>query len=332
MEDNYSLVHTEETSIHPTPLPSYREHLAHKAGDEYEAAEILYEAVSIEGNPNIILQFHECRTRAWFVRHTETGQVKVASNACKLRWCPFCANAKRWLITKNVEQWLAGLTDRRFLTFTLKHSDESLQKQIEKLYECFKSIRRTIDWKYHVEGGVWFFQLKKSEPSGQWHPHLHVLVTGRYWARQSLSALWLKVTGDSMVTDIRAIRNNRTAAEYVARYSSKPTELSVNTVQTNVEVYLALKGKRLCGAFGTAKSIQLTTKPTAEIRKFVKLATWLDVIQNKETNTEYNDIWNAYANKLPLAYVPDCAVLSQSGLTEEHIDPPAAIPKQKWLF
>jgi glutaredoxin len=332
MEDSCSLVHTEETTQHPTPLPSYREHLAIKAGDEYSAAEILYEAVSIDGNPNIILNFRTCRSRAWFVRHDVTGQIKVASNACRLRWCPFCANAKRWLITKNVEAFLDANADKRFITLTLKHSDETLENQISRLYNHFKNLRRTVDWQYHVFGGVWFFQLKKSDASQQWHPHLHILATGRFWHRESISALWLKITGDSMVVDVRSIHSNRKAAEYVARYSSKPTELNSNTVQTNLNIYAALKGKRLCGTFGTAKSIQLTTKRTEEIKHFQKLQTWSEIVNNLQTNKEYADIWNAYKSNEPLDYIPECLLLNNTFDEETNIDPPAPVPKQNWLF
>ncbi len=332
MDGQSSLVHTEESTPHPPPLPSYRDNLAIKAGDDFLTAEKLYEAVAQTGNSKPLEQFRSCRTNAWFVRHVETGIVKVVANACRLRWCPFCSNAKRWLVTKNVEQYLINHIDKRFLTLTVKHTDEPLENQIEKLYAHFRNLRRTVDWLYHVEGGVWFFQIKKTESTGQWHPHLHVLVSGRYWARQSLSALWHKVTGDSMVTDVRAIRDNRKAAEYVARYCSKPAVTADMTTEELLSMYHALLGRRLSGTFGNAKEIKLTTKVTTEHKKFVKLTTWYSVIDGMKDNTEYRDIYNAYVNRTPLKYVPECEYLNQDDNYQTGLSPPEDHQIQNWLF
>lgn len=57
--------------------------------------------------------------------------------------------------------------------------------------------------------------------------------------------------------DIRIIRNPGKAANEVARYAACPCDLSKNTLDNNVNVLRAMHGRRICGAWGTAKGVTL---------------------------------------------------------------------------
>ena len=332
MEDKTTSVHTQETSEHQSCHTSYREHLARYSGDEFSAAELLYEALSITERPTLLQTFRSCRTNAWFVRHKTTGHVKVASSACHLRWCPFCSNAKRYLITKNVEAFLSKAEKPRFLTLTLKHSQNCLSNQIEDLYKFFRQFRRTKEAKHYLTGGIWFFQVKKGTDGLSWHPHLHILATGLYWPQKSISQLWSKITHGSNIVDIRAVKNPKKAAEYVARYASKPCELSSNTINENLELYISLKSKRLCGTFGIAKAVVLVTKKSEEVRQYVKLATWSEILKNENNNPEYSEILQAYRDKTPILRELNCELLNKSMSEIDNIDPPMKVPIQKSLW
>jgi len=109
----------------------------------------------------------------------------------------------------------------------------------------------------YVHGGLWFFHLKLSKPSGQWHTHIHCLLDAEYYPQYYLREAWRAVTGGSYIVDIRPIRNPNKAANDAARYAARPGTLTPLSLSQRLEVYHSFHGRRLCGTFGTAKGVPL---------------------------------------------------------------------------
>jgi hypothetical protein len=161
----------------------------------------------------------------------------------------------------NVNTALRG-RELRMVTVTLKSSDQGLGEQITRLTKSFASLRRQPLIRKRMTGGLYFLEITLNPATQQWHPHLHCLFEGSYIPHQQLSDLWLQVTGDSFIVDIKAFRNVAAAAGYVAKYASKGLSQAVLTNHERLtEAVLALFGKRTFQTFGSFKNLGLSKPP-----------------------------------------------------------------------
>jgi len=290
-----SLVHSKATTARDH-LPSDYQNLKFAPfSPELEAATALYTRLDAADGSEKRMTLENCRHFAWFTRHAGTGQVKVVANACHLRWCPVCASAKRMMIKSAVSKWLRTVKRPKFMTFTLKHSTEELPDQIKRLYKAYRLFRQHKLLKKKQRGGVWFFQLKRSEKSGEWHPHLHVVVDMDYINKVEIQDEWLMVTGDSFVVDIRAIKNPEKVTDYVARYCASPCNLASYTANDQDSIYYALSGKRLCGRFGTGNSCRFKPEKPVDFAQWQRLISWSDCVLNRNDDPELWKVLKAWS-------------------------------------
>jgi len=146
----------------------------------------------------------------------------------------------------------------RFITLTRRHSHAPLADQIDALYEAFNKLRRRSAWKKNINGGAAFLEIKVSERTGLWHPHLHIIATGKYFPAHELSREWLAVTMDSSVVDIRAVTDAGHVAAYVTKYVTKPMSITLLQHPDKLdEALVAMRGRRLAMTFGTWRGIKL---------------------------------------------------------------------------
>jgi len=211
-----------------------------------------------------------------------------------------CAEAKRYLIRQAIRQWITKVTKPKFMTFTVKHTSAPLIDQINRLYKAYRLFRMHKLLKKKQRGGVWFFQLKRSKKSGQWHPHLHVIMDMDYINKVAIQDDWLVTTGDSFVVDIRAIKDPGKVADYVSRYASKPCELSNFSEPDQDEIYNSLHGKRLCGRFGSGSACQFKAERPIDFAKWQRICTWTDCILNRGLEPILQRIIKAWATNQPL--------------------------------
>ena len=210
-----------------------------------------------------ISAFVDCGIDAYVLRSREDPtKFRLAGSHCHDRLCLPCARDRSRAISAAVLAKLAG-QPCRFLTLTLKHTGDTLRSQLDRITRCFSKLRQRAFWKKRVTGGVGFIELKWSTKTDAWHVHIHCLLHGRYLPQVDVSRLWYAITGDSRITDIRFVRDNRQAARYVAKYASKPFDRFVLSQRALLQdVVLATKGKRLVLAFGDWKGVQVTHRPS----------------------------------------------------------------------
>lgn len=298
---NLSLVHNKETSDKTPNLVSYQDCLKSRCRPEWLAANQLYRFLDVDEKRERSWNLNNCRTSAWFIRNIESGKVSIASSSCGLRWCPLCAQARSNFIRHSVSEWLTKAKHPKFLTMTLKHSAEPLADQVNRLYSSFRKLRKIKNFKKLVSGGVWFFQLCRNEKRGEWHPHLHCIVTGDYIPYKMLRTMWLKITGDSDVVDIRIVQNPKKVADYVARYAARPAELSTMSIKLAKELYSAMHGKRLCGKWGLFTKVDLSVKRNPDMKGWEKIGSWYVVTQHYKTVESARQIIEAFETQQPLA-------------------------------
>lgn len=278
---------------------SYRNFLTSGMQSRIDFVESVYSAIDDRDEKHRTAAYNACRSSAWFVRHRVSGQVRVASSRCNLRWCPLCIKTKRFIMLQSLIPWVKNAKKPKFITLTLKHSDAPLQHQISSLYGFFRTLRKRPYWKSRIKGGIWFFQVTKSKSDGLWHPHLHVLCEGRYIPHGDLSGIWCDITHGSSIVDTRAVKNPKKAAEYVSRYASAPCSLDSFDLDGAVEVVDALAGRRICGTFGTAKGLQLVPKKCPDSDEWEYLAGFTETMFNRHKNDWYRELYRAFVKDEP---------------------------------
>lgn len=207
--------------------------------------------------------FANCGADAYVLQNVENpGVYRIAGSACHDRFCLPCAQERSQAIALNVLELTAGRRIR-FLTLTLKTTDQPLAVQLDRLYAAFQALRRRKLWKDKVTGGVAFLEITWSTKLEAWHPHFHILIEGSYLPHQHLKKLWYQITGDSYIIDIRTVRDLDMASRYVTKYASKAFDNTfLNRQDCLDEAVIAFKGRKLLLTFGTWRGIALIEKPS----------------------------------------------------------------------
>jgi hypothetical protein len=301
-------VHTQETLERLGTTHTYRDFLVSGCKQSIDRHREILAQMTDKSAANRLRAYDLCRTSAWFMQNKISGQVRVASSRCGLRWCPLCQRTKRYIITAAVSAWLKTIKQPKFLTLTVKHSNDTLTQQIDKLYKWWKELKRCTWWRKRVSGGVWFFQVKISAADGLYHPHLHILFNGKFLPHEDLKAIWKRITLESEVVDIRAVKNPKKAAEYVARYAACPCELSKIEDARAYEIVSALHNRRIHGTFGSGKMVKFTSKPPDDADDWIKLDSYETIIRQKSFCSDSDEIFRCWRSgercKIPLPEPP----------------------------
>lgn len=198
---------------------------------------------------------------------TDAGAVGAVWFRCRDRLCPLCARIRSRQVAERVTAACSKADSVRFLTLTIKSQDAPLAEQLDALYDALRRLRRTADWKAHVVGGVGTVEVTRNARTGQWHPHLHLLVDGKYWHQPGIVRVWKEVTGDSSIVHIKAVRSKRQVAEYIAKYSAKPTDMSHWPVEAVQDYAAAIHRRRMLLTFGTLHNIAVEGDDEHELQR-----------------------------------------------------------------
>lgn len=298
--DRSSSLDQEETNRLSQIPTTYRRLLSSIDPDEYAASQLLYLEVSAQERSQKLATFENCRRHAFFVRHLETGEVRVRSNHCNLKWCPICARSKARGISNNVREWVMTLDAPKLLTLTLRHSTADLSNQVDDLLRFFRNWRRLTPMSKAYAGGVWFLQITYNVNTDTWHPHLHVILDGGFVNQKTLSERWNHVTHGSSIVDVRRIKNPEYAARYVARYVARPVRLADVPADRRTAIYWQLQGRRTCGTFGTARRAALTSRPSFDSTKWRSVGTYTTVLTLAPRDDRAQSILSAWVHHTPL--------------------------------
>lgn len=209
-----------------------------------------------------VRRFKACGASAWVLKSLDNPPLyRIRTNRCHDRFCEACNVEKRRLVAWNLARNLPS-QHLRLLTLTLKHTAQPLSDQINRLYTCFRKFRNRKPIARLLTGGIYFLELTTSDKTGLWHPHLHVICTGRYLPKDLLAKHWLSSTGDSYVLDIRYIRSPGHAAGYIVKYAGKALSPKVwKHPERFAEAIQALSHRRTFHTFGTFKNLALSKPP-----------------------------------------------------------------------
>jgi len=329
-------VHPQETSALPPFSSTFQQHLTSPLGSVWLEARQLYSFLDDKHTASRLDKLDHCRSFAWFARNKATGLVRILSNTCKLRWCPLCCTSLSHYITHQAIAWLDTAKSPKFLTFTLRHSDNALSDQIDALYRFFRRIRGQNLLKRKINGGIWFFQIKYNPETNQYHPHIHCLIDSLFIPHHALSSMWAHITQDSKIVDIRAVHNRKSAARYVARYCASPANLSAMPFPNRVEIAESLHGRRICGTWGTARSVKLRVRPPESKHEWENIGTWWTVTRMLPLDDRAQQIISSWQTHTPLP--PDVSMSPEDDFLDDyqapniqlHTTPRAQSPPLLW--
>lgn len=152
-----------------------------------------------------------------------------------------------------------GTAPCRFVTLTIRTENLSLRDAVQKLFTSFSRLRQTKFWRSRVTGGCATCEIKRTSDMSRWHPHLHLLVQGKYIPQGWLGRKWHEITGDSYIVDVFLCNNGVEAARYVTKYLSKPVPSSILRNPEHLrEAIKALEGRHLVATFGDWRGKKLT--------------------------------------------------------------------------
>lgn len=324
------LLEAKETTTHQDLPSSYRAFLVSGCRPKVEQAERLYRRLDALDNGWRLDNLLGCRSSAYIMRHKQTHQLRIASRTCGLRWCPLCARSKRTLVSVAVKDWIESRGQVRFMTLTLRHSYGLLSDQIDRLYRSFRNLRRWQRFKECVRGGIWFTQVTYNSEDNTWHPHLHIVYVGRYLPQDELSDMWLTITGDSYIVDVRAVKSASKMAEYVSRYVSEPAKMSDLDDDNLLQLALALHGRRICGTWGPGRDCRLSPQTPADSEEWERVGTWWAVVEAAYLGGSAAEIIRCWREGLPYDGPLDDAEIGPPGyLSDKTIEHPTFF--QAWL-
>lgn len=228
------------------------------------------------------------------VQYSKSAErYRVSAEFCHDRHCEPCGRSKANLIAKNLERRLTEKAEGRyrFVTLTLRHCDEPLEKQLAHLLASFRRLRASKFWRQNQRGGCAVIEVKWRPQSRRWHPHMHVIAEGGYIDQYALSAAWSIASNGSTIVDVRALKSGRDAAWYTAKYLGKGTNVETwEDPDVAREWIIATKGLRICGTYGSWRGYKILQKPD-------KLDDWIDlgsldkIIADAKAGAKTSQLW-----------------------------------------
>ena len=194
------------------------------------------------------------------IRVNATTGPYLSRDRCRDRVCPICAAKRGRDLATRLNDVLQHADALRHLTLTLEATDEPLRVQIDHLLASFRRLRQHQQWGRHVAGGVACVQVTKNHVNGMWHPHLHVVIDGQYFAHPIIKEAWCRASKGATICHITRSTSVRTTARYIARYVASPDDLGSWSGMELAEYATALHGRRLVLAFGNLHGSKLPPK------------------------------------------------------------------------
>jgi len=195
-------------------------------------------------------RFDNCGAHCVVEYSPSAERYRVRASYCGDRFCLPCSTARAKKTMARMLDWTQGCRVR-FVTLTLKRSDQPLKSVLDRLLKAFKKLRRQEFWLRAVKAGTAVVEITRGAARDHWHVHLHVLTVGTWLPVDELRAGWEIASEGSTVVDVRLIRDHQVGVAYVAKYAGKGWDQSVlEDADALLESVVALRGRRLLVNFG----------------------------------------------------------------------------------
>lgn len=184
---------------------------------------------------------------------SESGP-RVYRSHCRCRACPRCDTARRKKLQAQFDRRISMMKRPKFLTLTLRQTDEPLAFSVHRIKEAFRRMRSNRAWKVLVRGGFWVLEIKRNNTAGLWNVHIHAIIDAAYVPQEWLSTTWQRYTGDSYIVDIRRATPSKT--RYMTKYVTKGDDLDVEG-ELLWNFYESQHRMRDCSTFGNQFGLEV---------------------------------------------------------------------------
>jgi len=247
--------------------------------------------------PQVAKRIQGCRQSHMALRalaRSDFQRAHIIPYACNQRSCPACSRQRSHTLFNRIMDHVGPRIEHqpdeyslRWITFTLRSPRwGSLAPALDALSAAWRAMRRPSHdlWTEAVDGYLFNTEITCNIKARTWHPHLHVVYTGRYLPQRSLDRAWDRrlasrgfhgnaQIGACYVRDSSGSR--RTPADdawsaadvvgclrEVSKYVLKPFETDAVPDSAILELHDELRNRRLTGAGG----ILATSPPSPEPR------------------------------------------------------------------
>ena len=184
----------------------------------------------------------------------EHGKVVTILTRCGVRICPWCTHHRTARAKFQILAIMKTMTFPRTIVLTARSTNRPLADQLTKLRQDFRRLRKNKRWNELVTGGVYTLEVTYNPRSRTWHPHVHLIVDGRFFPQPLLSSLWKQATTDSEIVWIHKVDDGNRAAMELAGYIGKPPKIKELPSPRLVEYVHATAGLRMLQTFGRTRS------------------------------------------------------------------------------
>lgn len=227
---------------------------------------------------SMIERIQSCGEVLSFIRQNDDSLKLYQAYFCKNKLCPMC----NWRRSMKYSYQTSRIVDEAikqepkgrflFLTLTVKNvPGEELNGTLTSLTKSFDRLFKRAKVQKNIIGYLRSVEVTHNEITGEYHPHIHVLLMVRpsffqskkdYINQKEWGEMWsqsLKVDYIPMV-DIRAVKEKgkglRGAILETAKYPTKPFKLEIENKQVVDDLYNGLYRKRQLGYGGLFKVIK----------------------------------------------------------------------------
>ena len=152
---------------------------------------------------------------------------------CGDRLCPLCKEKNYYRLLRHYLPVIKKIKPYRLQQITLTHRNflYLTKSRVASIVADFKKLRKTDLFKKRVKGGLAVIECKHKNDKVGWNIHIHMLVDSVYLPVRQLSKVWLSITGDSFIVDVRNEGSSRKSVFHLLKYFLKTPIIQGNDVK-----------------------------------------------------------------------------------------------------
>lgn len=217
----------------------------------------------------VLRELESCGEYLIFRRYLDSDSVRLhGMRSCRQHLiCPLCAIRRgARMLSRYVERFELVMREaphlRAFMvTLTVKNGPD-LAERFEHLQGSMLRLgktrhgKRQVSWFSSVAGAVWSYEFKRGENSGEWHPHVHMVVLAEEAPElREMCADWKDITGDSHVCEVHEMYGDPVVAfcevfKYAVKFGDLP-------LADNWHAFETLRGNRLIASVGNLYGVNI---------------------------------------------------------------------------
>ncbi|HEV2379542.1 MAG TPA: protein rep [Terriglobia bacterium] len=117
--------------------------------------------------------------------------------SCGVRLCPFEMRKRSMRAYYRFKKIIAELEDPRYIVLSMRNwALHELRAGIRELFASFGRLRRSALWHDSAKGALAALEVTFNEKTLTWHPHLNILIEGKFIDQDVLAAAWRKAARD----------------------------------------------------------------------------------------------------------------------------------------